>query len=151
MLSKRLTLAIVLGLTLAGALTACTKGESAAKHEAVIRVDYLETTFNFTMNENADCGTLDDGLPYVEAKWLQAPSFEEEPPFFIQGRGGWTGNTYEDPHTWIFGVYATGNRTQELGFAIYGEELPGFDADNVFRWSGVTPLGQEMTVEVICP
>ena len=130
-------------------LTACDSTKVEPPRDTLIKVDYRGAVYQFVMNEDANCGTLDDGTPYVEAKWYRASPFEADPPFLIKGAGGWTGNTYEDPHTWIEGVFEDGDH--EIGFAVFGEDRPGFDEKREFSWSGSTPLGDQMSVEVICP
>lgn len=130
-------------------LTACGSAQMEPPREPLIKVKYRGTVYQFLMNEEADCGTLEDGTPYVEANWYRASPFETDPPFVIKGAGGWSGNTYEEPHTWIQGIFDDGDH--EIGFAIYGEDRPGFDENREFSWSGATPLGDKMSVEVICP
>lgn len=135
-----------------GATFACSKAEQhRPTREPVIKVEFQGSSYDFILNENAPCGMLEDGTPYVEAKWYREPLGENEPPFLIKGAGGWTGNTYEEPHTWIYGVFETERKTQNLGFAIHGDDRPAFDDNDTFNWSGATPLGDTMSVEVICP
>ena len=132
-------------------MCSCAADHERPPRDPVIRVEYGGNVYDFVLNDEAACGTLENGMPYVEAKWVRAPAFEEDPPFYIKGAGGWEGRTYTDPHTWIYGVYDIDNGTREFGFAIHGEDRPGFDENGEFRWSGVTPLGDEMKVEVVCP
>ncbi len=130
---------------------ACSDRPEIERPDPFIKVEFNDNTLDFILNEDEPCGTLKNGTPYVEAQWYRPPPFEDDPPFMIKGAGGWEGNTYSEPHTWIFGVYESEAGTQELGFAIYEEELPGFDGTGKFSWSGTTPLGDEMKVEVQCP
>lgn len=141
----------ILILTAGSSLWSCSPVDEKPSREPVIKVEFEGKTNNFILNENAECGTLEDGTPYVEAKWYRAPLMEEDPPFYIKGEGGWEGKTYTEPHTFIYGVYESDRGTQKLGFAIHGEDRPTFDEDGKFSWTGPTGISGEMTVEVVCP
>ena len=131
-------------------LSSCGATDERPPRTPLIKVEFEGKTHEFILNEEAECGTLEDGTPYVEAKWYRQ-GFEKEPPFYIKGEGGWEGTTYTEPHTWIHGFYETENGSQTLGFAIHGDDRPGFDDDDKFYWSGPTGVSGDMTVEVICP